>query len=142
VSLLTAEQFKATMEPRPVRVDPEEAPPFDFWPYFDAIPPADFAGFDFTEEVVTSGRRRRVGASTSRSMAVHLAAPIASAVAANLVTRPDATTALARTACASSTCQRMRASANSPARSASVASNQVEIATGLRPPERVDLDAM
>jgi hypothetical protein len=54
VSLLTAEQFKATMEPRPVRVDPEEAPPFDFWPYFDAIPPADFAGFDFSEGLVTN----------------------------------------------------------------------------------------
>jgi hypothetical protein len=53
VPLLTADQFKATMEQHPVPVSSDEEPPFDFWPYFLSIPPADFADFDFSERIVT-----------------------------------------------------------------------------------------
>ena len=31
-----------------VRAETDEAPPFDFWPYFDSIPRADFRGHDCT----------------------------------------------------------------------------------------------
>ena len=31
----------------------DEAPPFDFWPYFDAIPNGDFEGFDCSPGEVT-----------------------------------------------------------------------------------------
>jgi hypothetical protein len=41
------------MEQHPVPVSPDGEPPFDFWPYFLSIPPADFAGFDFSERIVT-----------------------------------------------------------------------------------------
>ena len=34
------------------RLSPEEEPPFDFWPYVDAIPPQDFAGHDCSGGVV------------------------------------------------------------------------------------------
>jgi len=51
--LLTDEQFKATMDDHPVQVGPDEAPPFDFWPYFDAIPEAELGGFDFSEGTVS-----------------------------------------------------------------------------------------
>ncbi|MEU8228424.1 hypothetical protein AB0C12_02355 [Actinoplanes sp. NPDC048967] len=52
---LTEEEFKATTVPRPARLDTDEAPPFDFWPYFDAIPPADFEGHDFSDGDVPYG---------------------------------------------------------------------------------------
>jgi hypothetical protein len=41
---LTEPEYKATMELHPVPVDGEQAPPFDFWPYFESIPSADFEG--------------------------------------------------------------------------------------------------
>jgi len=41
------------MEQHPVPVSPDGEPPFDFWPYFLSIPPADVAGFDFSERIVT-----------------------------------------------------------------------------------------
>ncbi|MDG6110075.1 hypothetical protein Daura_31815 [Dactylosporangium aurantiacum] len=49
---LTEDEYKATMALHPLAVDPGEAPPFDFWPYFSAIPPADFGGHDFTAGAV------------------------------------------------------------------------------------------
>lgn len=44
---LSEKEFKATVDPRPVRVGPDEAPPFDFWGYFRSIPPEDFDGHEF-----------------------------------------------------------------------------------------------
>jgi hypothetical protein len=49
---LTEDEYKATMDRRPIAVDPGEAPPFDFWPYFSTIPPADFGGHDFSAGAV------------------------------------------------------------------------------------------
>jgi hypothetical protein len=43
--LLTAEQFRATVGETRHRIG-DEAPPFDFWPYFETIPASDFAGHD------------------------------------------------------------------------------------------------
>jgi hypothetical protein len=48
VRKLSADEFKATTGPAPVRVGVDEAPPFDFWGYFDAIPEEDFGGHDFS----------------------------------------------------------------------------------------------
>ena len=45
---LSEDEYLATMESQPERVDVEQAPPFDFWPYFDALMPAEFGGQDFT----------------------------------------------------------------------------------------------
>lgn len=44
--LLTPEQFRATFGDTPQRVGSDDAPPFDFWPYFEAIPASDFEGHD------------------------------------------------------------------------------------------------
>ena len=44
--LLTSEPFRATFGEARHRVGPDEPPPFDFWPDFDAIPTADFQGLD------------------------------------------------------------------------------------------------
>jgi hypothetical protein len=49
VRKLTEDEYKATMGTRRVGLGPDEEPPFDFWPYFDAIPPEDFGGHDFSE---------------------------------------------------------------------------------------------
>ncbi|MEN3614799.1 hypothetical protein [Plantactinospora sp. ZYX-F-223] len=49
---LTEDDYKATMALHPIRVDPDEEPPFDFWPYFEAIPPEDFGGHDFSAGAV------------------------------------------------------------------------------------------
>ena len=35
------------------RVGPEEYPPFDFWPYFEAIPQEHFEGYDCSGGSVT-----------------------------------------------------------------------------------------
>ncbi|MDR2188006.1 MAG: hypothetical protein LBE62_08140 [Azonexus sp.] len=48
---LTQEQFDATFA-APMRRLPQDAePPFNFWPYFDAIPQDDFSGHQFPGEV-------------------------------------------------------------------------------------------
>jgi hypothetical protein len=49
---LTEAEYLAIMEPTPDRVGPDESPPFDSWPYFDAIPHEDFGGFDFSADEV------------------------------------------------------------------------------------------
>ena len=56
---LTEEDYKATWAPHPHRVDPNEEPPFDFWPYFEAIPPEDFGGHDFSAGAVPYAWRMR-----------------------------------------------------------------------------------
>jgi hypothetical protein len=42
------------MDPLPAQVGPDEAPPFDFWPYFELIPNEDFDGHDFSDGEVTN----------------------------------------------------------------------------------------
>ena len=44
--LLTPEQFRATFGEPPQRAGADDPPPFDFWPYFEAIPASDFEGHD------------------------------------------------------------------------------------------------
>ncbi|WP_433614908.1 hypothetical protein ACQP2P_09970 [Dactylosporangium sp. CA-139114] len=51
--LLSEDEYRATMEPEPVQLGPDDEPPFDFWPYFDEIPEADLRGHDFSEGQVT-----------------------------------------------------------------------------------------
>jgi hypothetical protein len=51
--LLANPEFKATADPRPVRVGPDESPPFGFWGYFESIPHPDFDGHDFSAGIVT-----------------------------------------------------------------------------------------
>lgn len=46
VRRLTDAEFRATFAQPVRRVGPDDAPPLDFWPYFDAIPAEDFAGYD------------------------------------------------------------------------------------------------
>src|SRR5689334_21210313 len=46
MALLTQEQFAGTFGERSERVGSDEPPPFDFWPYFEAIPAQDFEGHD------------------------------------------------------------------------------------------------
>ena len=41
--------FKATFREPMQRVGDDDEPPFDYWPYFEQIPEADFEGFDCTE---------------------------------------------------------------------------------------------
>ena len=53
VPRLSSDEYKATMEAAPERVDDEMAPPFDFWPYLDALPPDEFDGLDFSAGQVT-----------------------------------------------------------------------------------------
>jgi hypothetical protein len=50
---LTETEFLATMDPHPVQVGQDDAPPFDFWHYFDSIPDEDFDGHDFSGGTVT-----------------------------------------------------------------------------------------
>jgi hypothetical protein len=51
--LLTEAEYKATMESEPIRIGPDDEPPFDFWPYFDQVPESDLAGHDFSDGNVT-----------------------------------------------------------------------------------------
>ncbi|WP_165228334.1 hypothetical protein [Aquisphaera insulae] len=57
---LTKEQFLATFGESRHRVD-GEGPPFDFWPYFDAIPIADFEGHDCSAGIVDNVWRMSPG---------------------------------------------------------------------------------
>lgn len=49
---LTRQQFLATFRAPMQPIAQHASPPFDFWSYFDAIPPADFEGYDFTDCIV------------------------------------------------------------------------------------------
>jgi hypothetical protein len=57
---LTDEQFRATFDETRHGVG-DEAPPFDFWPYFDAIPAVDFEGHDCSAGVVENAWRMSRG---------------------------------------------------------------------------------
>jgi len=50
---LSEREFKTTMGSPMRRFGPEAEPPVDFWPYFEAIPLADFEGHNCTEGSVT-----------------------------------------------------------------------------------------
>ncbi len=49
MGLLTAEEFLATTGGTHDSLPVDAEPPFDFWPYFDAIPEEHFGGHDFSE---------------------------------------------------------------------------------------------
>ncbi|OLB87119.1 MAG: hypothetical protein AUI15_30090 [Actinobacteria bacterium 13_2_20CM_2_66_6] len=34
---LTESEYRATMDPQPVAIGQDDEPPFDFWPYYNAI---------------------------------------------------------------------------------------------------------
>jgi len=53
VPRLTEAEYLATMDPHPVRVAQDDAPPFAFWDYFESIPHEDFDGHDFSAGTVT-----------------------------------------------------------------------------------------
>ena len=50
---LSESDFQATLAAPMERVRGKVAPPFDFWPYFDAIPVEDFEGYDCSAGQVT-----------------------------------------------------------------------------------------
>jgi hypothetical protein len=54
---LAEDEFRATFAASMQRVGPEEYPPFDFWPYFEAIPQEDFGSYDCADGTVTSAWR-------------------------------------------------------------------------------------
>jgi hypothetical protein len=60
MALLTAEQFRATFGESRHRVG-DEGPPFDFWPYIEAIPASDFDGHDCSAGIVESAYRMSPG---------------------------------------------------------------------------------
>jgi hypothetical protein len=59
--LLSREQYLATFGGAMSRAGEDEGPPFDFWPYFDAIPPADFEGHDCSAGAVEAVYREPTG---------------------------------------------------------------------------------
>jgi hypothetical protein len=61
VRLLTADEYRATMGSQPRAVGQDDAPPFDFWPYFADIPVEDFGGHDFSAGEVTNAWITQVG---------------------------------------------------------------------------------
>jgi hypothetical protein len=54
---LTEDEFKATAVPEKERVGLDEEPPFDFWEYFELIPPEEFSEHDFSEGGVSYAGR-------------------------------------------------------------------------------------
>lgn len=48
-SAFTEQEFKATYGEPMHRAAAEESPPFDFWPYFEAVADSDFQGYDCSE---------------------------------------------------------------------------------------------
>lgn len=61
MGLLSREEYLATFGESRSRVAMDEAPPFDFWPYFDTIPAADFEGHDCSAGVVDNVWREAAG---------------------------------------------------------------------------------
>jgi hypothetical protein len=59
--LLTDQEFQATFAPSMQRIAAEDPPPFDFWPYFEAIPRADFEGYDCSRGIVDWAWRTPTG---------------------------------------------------------------------------------
>jgi hypothetical protein len=64
MALLNREQYLATFGEMRSRVPTEDIPPFDFWPYFDAIPARDFEEHDCSDGEVdyawSTGRYQHV----------------------------------------------------------------------------------
>ena len=58
---LSEAEFKATFDAPMQRVGMDEGPPFDFWPYVDAIPAEDFEGHDCSPGSVTYAYRDESG---------------------------------------------------------------------------------
>ncbi|MFL5241944.1 MAG: hypothetical protein ACJ8FY_07535 [Gemmataceae bacterium] len=52
MALLSHEQYLATFGDTRSRISSDEPVPFDFWPYFETIPPADFEGHDCSATLV------------------------------------------------------------------------------------------
>jgi hypothetical protein len=50
--MLTREQYLATFGETRQIIGNDEGSPFDFWPYFEAIPASDFEGHDCSAGVV------------------------------------------------------------------------------------------
>ena len=61
---LTDAEYKVTLHDPVVRVKNDQEPPFDFWPYFRAIPNAHFEGHDCAEGRVEYVYRTMSGAYT------------------------------------------------------------------------------
>jgi hypothetical protein len=61
MALLSEQEFQATFAAPMTRVEENRAPPFDFWPYFDQIPAADFAGHDCSSGSVNQVYRHPSG---------------------------------------------------------------------------------
>ncbi len=53
MKLLSQLEYHGTHVGPMIRVGVDDAPPFDFWPYFEAIPPSDFEGHDCSEGAVS-----------------------------------------------------------------------------------------
>jgi hypothetical protein len=51
--LLSEKEFLSTMDEPMKQLGLDAPPPFDFWPYFDAIPAVDFEGHDCSAGRVT-----------------------------------------------------------------------------------------
>jgi len=58
---LSENDFQATFASPMQRVASEEGPPFDFWPYFESIPEADFEGHDCSAGTVSYAYRDATG---------------------------------------------------------------------------------
>ncbi len=51
--LLDKDAYSKTWTDKMVRIGGDDAPPFDFWPYVETIPEADYAGFDCSDDNVS-----------------------------------------------------------------------------------------
>ena len=58
---LSEAEYLATLVGPMQRVALDEQPPFDFWPYFDAIPAGDFEGHDCSAGAVSYAWRDATG---------------------------------------------------------------------------------
>lgn len=58
---LSESEFEAMLAEPMRSVDTGEKPPFDFWPYFDAIPVEDFEGHDCSAGSVSRAYRHPEG---------------------------------------------------------------------------------
>jgi hypothetical protein len=61
MALISEDQWDSLFE-EPIRqLGAEDEPPFDFWPYVEAIPPEDFQGYDCSEGRVDYAYRHPAG---------------------------------------------------------------------------------
>jgi hypothetical protein len=59
--LLTEDEYLALFASPMESRDEDDEPPFDFWPYFDAIPSAHFQSYDCSAEAVSHALRHADG---------------------------------------------------------------------------------